>query len=86
MTNDVALLLRHPVIYAGLLTPQGYRSPADFFLWRTEDGVMIDAKRARRRTAARQADALQAARESGDRTDRDRAGRVRGRYRPPAPS
>jgi folate-binding protein YgfZ len=42
VTNDVALLLRHPVIYAGLLTPQG-KVAADFFLWRTDDGVMIDA-------------------------------------------
>jgi folate-binding protein YgfZ len=30
------------VIYAGLLTPQG-KVAADFFLWRTDDGVMIDA-------------------------------------------
>jgi folate-binding protein YgfZ len=42
VTNNVALLVRQPVVYAGLLTPQG-KVAADFFLWRTDDGVLIDA-------------------------------------------
>ncbi len=41
ITNDAARLARQPVIYAGLLTPQGKVS-ADFLLWRAEDGVMVD--------------------------------------------
>lgn len=41
ITNDAARLTRQPVLYAGLLTPQGKVS-ADFMLWRAEDRVLVD--------------------------------------------
>lgn len=40
-TNNVAQLASQPVIYSGLLSPQG-KVTADFMLWRTSDGVMVD--------------------------------------------
>lgn len=52
VTNDVALLAQQPVIYAALLSPQGKVS-IDFFLWRTDEGVLVDVN-------ARAADALRA--------------------------
>ncbi|HWA22201.1 MAG TPA: folate-binding protein [Caulobacterales bacterium] len=41
VTNDVTLLARQPVIYAGILSPQG-KVTADFMLWRTDEGVLLD--------------------------------------------
>jgi hypothetical protein len=43
ITNDAARLTGQPVLYAGLLTPQGKVS-ADFMLWRAEAGVMVDVQ------------------------------------------
>ncbi|MES1202836.1 MAG: folate-binding protein [Pseudomonadota bacterium] len=52
VTNDVTLLVRQPVVYAGILSPQG-KVTADFILWRTDEGVLVDVH-------ARAADALRA--------------------------
>ena len=52
VTNDVSLLARQPVIYAGILSPQG-KVTAEFILWRTDEGVLVDVH-------ARAADALRA--------------------------
>ena len=52
VTNDVSLLARQAVIYAGILSPQG-KVTADFMLWRADDGVLVDVH-------ARAADALRA--------------------------
>lgn len=41
LTNDVNKLLKDQTIYACLLTPQG-KYFADFFLYKVEDGILID--------------------------------------------
>ncbi|MGE0827745.1 MAG: folate-binding protein YgfZ [Hyphomonadaceae bacterium] len=46
VTRDLARLASAPVIYSGLLSPQG-KVLADFFIWRTEDGFLIDADKSR---------------------------------------
>jgi folate-binding protein YgfZ len=42
VTNDLARLERDPVIYAGLLSPQG-KVVADFFLWRSDEAILLEA-------------------------------------------
>lgn len=46
VTNDVARLREQGLLYAALLTPQG-KFLHDFFLWRQEDGVLVEAERSR---------------------------------------
>lgn len=45
LTQDVTRLAHAPVVYSGLLTPQG-KVVADFFLWRIDGGVWVDVARA----------------------------------------
>jgi folate-binding protein YgfZ len=46
VTNDVGRLEKAPVVYAGLLTPQG-KVVADFFLWRDGEAVILEADASR---------------------------------------
>lgn len=46
ITNDMAALAANTAIFAGLLTPQG-KILADFFVLRSQDGVLIDVARDR---------------------------------------
>ena len=41
LTQDMARLAREPVIYTGLLTPQG-KVAFDFLIWREGDGYLVD--------------------------------------------
>lgn len=46
VTQELGLLAAQPVIYAGLLTPQG-KVLADFFVWAEGDALLLDAPAAR---------------------------------------
>ena len=46
LTQDVTLLRAAPVVYTGLLTPQG-KVAFDFLLWRADDGYLVDIAAAR---------------------------------------